>query len=133
MTQASTTASLGAQRFVSLTTFKRDGTPVATPVWITPDGDTLVVTTHAASYKVKRLRRNPRVLLAPCTRTGKVEGTGPPVEGTAEIVTDPGEAARLTDLVRRKYGLEYHLVMLIERLATRRRRDRVMLRITLPG
>ncbi|MEU0563683.1 PPOX class F420-dependent oxidoreductase [Dactylosporangium sp. NPDC006015] len=133
MTQGSTTASLGAQRCVSLTTFRKDGTPVATPVWITPDGDALVVTTLAASYKVKRLRRDPRVRLVPCTRTGKVHVSTPPVEGTAEIVTDQREIARMTGLVRRKYGLEYRLVMLVERLATLGRRDRVMLRITLQG
>ena len=100
------TAALGAQRFVSLTTFKKDGSPVATPVWITRDGATLVVTTPAESYKVKRLRRDPRVLLVPCGRTGKVREGERPVEGTAEIVTDPAETGRLTALVRRRYGLD---------------------------
>ena len=125
------TAALGAQRFVSLTTFKKDGSPVATPVWITRDGATLVVTTPAESYKVKRLRRDPRVLLVPCGRTGKVREGERPVEGTAEIVTDPAETGRLTALVRRRYGLEYRVMMLVERVAARRQKPRVMLRITL--
>lgn len=127
------TAALGAQRFVSLTTFRKDGTPVATPVWITPDGGALLVTTPAESYKVKRLRHDPRVRLVPCGRTGKVREGARPVDGTAEIVTDPAEASRMTALVRRKYGLEYRVMMLIERLATRRRRPRVLLRIHLSG
>lgn len=127
------TAALGAQRFVSLTTFKQDGTPVATPVWITPDGAALVVTTPADSYKVKRLRHDPRVLLVPCTRSGKVAEDAQPVAGSAEIVTDPAQTARMTGLVRRKYGLEYRVLMLIERIVARGARDRVMLRITLPA
>ncbi|MET7419687.1 PPOX class F420-dependent oxidoreductase [Dactylosporangium sp. NPDC005555] len=132
MNHTSTTVALGRQRYVSLTTFKRDGSPVATPVWITPDGDALVVTTPAWSYKVGRLRHDPRVLLVPCSRTGRTDPDHEPVPGTAEIVTDPAPVARMTDLVRHKYGLEYRLFMLVERLATRgRRRDRVMLRITL--
>ena len=59
-------------RFVSLTTFRRSGTPVATPVWIARDGDALVVTTIVDSGKVKRARRDPRVELQPCTRRGTV-------------------------------------------------------------
>ncbi|MEV4512600.1 PPOX class F420-dependent oxidoreductase [Dactylosporangium sp. NPDC049525] len=133
MTHAHPTATvaLGAQRFVSLTTFKKDGSAVATPVWVAQSGDVLVVTTPAESYKVKRLRRDPRVLLVPCGRTGKVAEGERPVEGTAEIVTDPAEVDRMTRLVRRKYGLEYRVTMLVERVVARGRRPRVILRIAL--
>lgn len=133
MTQAHPTATeaLGAQRFASLTTFKKDGSPVATPVWVTRDGNAIVVITPVESYKVKRLRRDPRVLLVPCGRTGKVREGERPVEGTAEIVTDAGETGRMTDLIRRKYGLEYRVIMFVERVAARRQKPRVMLRITL--
>ncbi|MDG6105851.1 PPOX class F420-dependent oxidoreductase [Dactylosporangium aurantiacum] len=131
MTQVHPTATdaLGAQRFVSLTTFKRDGSAVATPVWVAQDGDALVVTTPADSWKVKRLRRNPRVLLVPCGRTGKVRDGDRPVPGTATIITDPAVMRRMMRLVRRKYGLEYRVLQLVERVAGGRR-DRVMLRIT---
>lgn len=133
MTHAPTaaTTALGGQRFAALTTFKKDGAPVATPVWITPDGGALLVTTPAESYKVKRLRRDPRVLLVPCGRTGKVADGARPVEGTAQIVTDPTETKRMTELVRRKYGLEYRVVMLVERFVARRQKPRVLLRISL--
>ncbi|WP_327001009.1 PPOX class F420-dependent oxidoreductase [Dactylosporangium sp. NBC_01737] len=133
MTHAQTTATvaLGAQRFVSLTTFKQDGSPVATPVWVMRDGDALLVTTPAGSYKVKRLRRDARVRLVPCGRTGRIRDGERPVEGKAEIVTDPAETARMTQLIRRKYGLEYRVTMLVERLVARRRKPRVLLRITL--
>jgi hypothetical protein len=56
VTVLSTIDDVAGERFVSLTTFRRDGTPVATPVWIARDGDALVVTTPADSGKVKRLR-----------------------------------------------------------------------------
>ncbi len=131
MTPTAATTALSGQRFAALTTFKKDGSPVATPVWITQDGAALVVTTPAESYKVKRLRRDPRVLLVPCGRTGRVADGARPVAGTAEIVTDPAETGRMTDLVRRKYGLEFRVVMLVERLVARRPKPRVLLRIVL--
>jgi PPOX class probable F420-dependent enzyme len=67
--------------YVSLTTFRRSGAAVATPVWAAPDGGTLVVWTRADSGKVKRLRHTARVLVAPCDVRGRL--TGPAVEGVA--------------------------------------------------
>ncbi len=124
---------LGEHRFVSLTTFRRTGVAVSTPVWIARDGDALVVVTPADSGKVKRLRNDPRVQLRPCSRTGTVAPGTQPVDGVAEMVADETTAARLTDLVRAKYGLEYRVTMLIERVAARRQKPRVLLRISLDG
>ena len=84
--------------------------PVPTPVWVARDGDALVVTTPAASGKVKRLRSNPQVELVPCSRRGRVRDGASPVAGTAEIVGDEEHARRLTDSLRRKYGVEFRLV-----------------------
>ena len=83
-------ASLAAERYVTLTTYKRDGTPVATPVWIAarPDG-ALCFTTDPQSWKVKRLQRNPQVTVQACGLRGQVrEGTAPRA-ATAEAVTPP--------------------------------------------
>ena len=121
-------AALAEERFVSLTTFRRNGAPVSTPVWIGRDGDALVVTTPAGSGKVKRLRTEPRVELRPCSRTGKVAPDAVMVSGHAEVLDDPAAHARVAAVVRRKYALEYFLVMGIERL-TRRGGRRVALRI----
>ena len=123
-------AEMADQRFVSLTTFRRSGAPVATPVWIARDGDALVVTTPVESGKVKRLRRDPRVELRPCGRAGKVSDDAVPVTGAAEVVR-PSKAA--VAALRRKYGLEYRLVTAVERLFGRGRRERVILRITEGG
>ena len=63
---------LAEQRFVLLTTYRRSGEAVSTPVWVAREGDALVVLTPARSGKAKRLRRDPRVQVQPCGRFGKV-------------------------------------------------------------
>jgi uncharacterized protein len=120
-------AAIGGHRFVSLTTFRRNGAAVATPVWIARDGDALVVTTPADSGKAKRLRHDPRVEMRRCDRRGRVPEGAEPVTGVADLVSpDAGHLAAL----RAKYGLEYRIVLAVERLLRRRQRDRVIVRIT---
>jgi uncharacterized protein len=121
---------LGDERFVSLTTFRRSGEPVSTPVWVARDGDALVVTTPTESGKVKRLRHTAHVELRPCNRRGRVRAGADPVAGTAAILTDEDSRDRLSDVIRRKYGLEYRVVMAVERLSRSGRRPRTILRIT---
>ena len=120
---------LGDERFVSLTTFRRSGEPVSTPVWIAREGDALVVTTPAGSGKVKRLRHTARVELRPCGRTGAVAPGVQPVAGEAVIVADDAESERLRGLIADKYGVEYRVIMAIERLARFGSNDRRTLRI----
>jgi PPOX class probable F420-dependent enzyme len=69
-----------------VTSFKRDGTPVATPVWFVSDGARLLALTDGRSAKVRRIRRDPRVLIAPCRADGKLRGE--PAAGHAEVLTD---------------------------------------------
>lgn len=92
--------------YVSLTTFRRTGVPVSTPVWAAPDGETLVVWTRADSGKVKRLRHTPRVTVAPCDVRGRT--TGAAVDGLAEFVPGTGRAQAIAAL-RRTYGLKFTL------------------------
>jgi PPOX class probable F420-dependent enzyme len=102
---AATTAALdvlGASKYVLVTTFRRDGTPVATPVWAARDGDGLVVWTVRDSGKVKRIRRNPKVAVAPCTVRGKPRGESVPAR--AEILDAEG-TARVRNLIKKKYWL----------------------------
>ncbi len=93
---------LSTGKYLSLTTFRKSGDPVATPVWVVRDGDRLCVTTQIDSGKVKRLRNNPKVLLAPCDMRGKL--TGEQVPGTAELL-DPEESRRVDALVKKRYGI----------------------------
>jgi len=98
--------SLPHSTYVSLTTFRRTGAPVATPVWAAPDGDALVVWTRADSGKVKRLRHTARVTVAPCDIRGRVQG--PAVDGVAEFVPRNQWPTALAAL-RRAYGLRFTL------------------------
>ena len=102
--------------YVSLTTFRRTGAPVPTPVWAVPDGESLIVWTRAESGKVKRLRHTSRVTLAPCDVRGRV--TSPAVEGRAEFV-DRAEWPAAIAALRRAYGLRFQLGYVSGRLWTR--------------
>ena len=126
-----TQATRGAERFVSLTTFRKNGQGVPTQVWVVRDGDALVVWTPADSYKVKRVRHDPRVELVPCNRQGTPKPGGVPVAGTAEVIDDPAAVQRIAGLLKAKYGLEFRVITTIERIVARGRRPRVLLRITL--
>ena len=123
-------ALLGDQRFVSLTTFRKSGEPVSTPVWVGRDGDALIVTTPETSGKVKRIRNSERVEVRPCNRMGRVEQGTESVAGVARLLTDDKDRKRLTEVIRRKYKFEYRVVMGIERLARSGRRTRVIIAIT---
>ena len=106
------------QRYLSLESFKRDGTPVQTPVWFAEDQGILYVYTLANAGKVKRIRRHPRIRLALCTMRGKV--TGPWVEADATIV-DATTAAHGHALLRHKYGWMKRIGDLFSRLLHRER------------
>jgi PPOX class probable F420-dependent enzyme len=101
------THSMDRHRYVSLTTYRKDGTPIATPVWLVGYEDGVAVWTNAATGKVKRLRRNPAVTVAPCTLRGRV--TGEPVAGQARLLSAE-DNARVRALIRRKYRLQGWLV-----------------------
>ena len=113
---------LADERFVSLTTFRRSGEPVSTPVWVGRDGDTLVVLTPAGSGKVKRLRNDPRVEIRPCGRFGAVAEGVAPVAGTAEVRDSRADVERARAVIRRTYPLESRVVLGIERLVEKVRR-----------
>jgi uncharacterized protein len=65
---------LKGRKYISLTTFRRNGQAVATPVWFAEVGGKVYVKTRNDSGKTKRIRGNPRVRVAPCTVRGKVIG-----------------------------------------------------------
>ena len=123
-------AALGHEQYLSLTTFRKSGERVSTPMWVVRDGDALIMFTPEASGKVKRLRNSPRVELRPCNRMGRVRDGVEPVGGVAEVLTDEDSLERATGMIRRKYGLGYRVVMAIERLIKFGPEKRVTLRIT---
>lgn len=124
--------SLAASKYLSLTTFRRDGTPVATPVWLVRDGDALRVVTQADSGKAKRLRNDARVLLAPCDARGNLKGAQ--VEGTATL-EDPVETARTAHLIEARYGVLGKILMWRSRRAARKpgAAGQVGIRVSVPA
>jgi uncharacterized protein len=109
-------------RYLSVTSFKRDGTGVATPVWFVSDGKRLFALTDLHSAKIRRVRRNPRVLVASCRADGKLRSE--PVAARAEVLTATPELERVQKLLIERYKLSYRLVMLIYRLGRRLRGQR---------
>jgi hypothetical protein len=114
------------QNYLNLESVKRDGTPVQTPVWFAEDQGMLYVYTLANAGKVKRIRRNPRIRIAPCTMRGKI--IGPWVEAEAHI-GDAITARRGHALLRKKYGWMKGIGDLFSRLLDR---ERVVLVIQFP-
>jgi uncharacterized protein len=114
----STFAPFVHQRTILLTSYRRDGTPVGTPVSIAVAGDRAYVRTWDTAWKVKRMRRNPVVAIAPSTWRGKV--TGPAVSARARLLTGE-EAAHAARLLRQKHPLLHGvLVPLMHRLRRNR-------------
>jgi uncharacterized protein len=120
---------LGAEKYVSVVTFRRDGTPVATPVWVVRDGDALVIWTAAGSGKVKRIRNNPEVTVTPCDLRGHLSGE--PVAGRAEPMS-PEDTERVRGLLIKKYGVVGWLTVKGSKLR-RGSAGSVGVRITLTG
>lgn len=101
---------LAAQPYCLLTTFRRDGTPVPTPMWFAVQDETLYFYTRGQSGKVKRLRRDPRVTVGPCDSSGRLKG--PTWEGVARLLEpDSEEVRRANALLAERYGLKRRLLL----------------------
>jgi PPOX class probable F420-dependent enzyme len=124
-------AAWGAHPYVALTTFRRTGEPVRTPVWIAPGDNQLLVATGADTGKVKRLRHDSRVELQPCTVRGVVDEGAPVARGTATLVEDPEQVTRLAGALRTKYKATYRLTTWLAKLRDRKAGPGYMLRIVL--
>lgn len=97
-------APIRGQNYISLTTFRKSGAGVATPVWFGEEDGKVYVMTISKMGKVKRIRNNPKVLVAPCTIRGKV--TGEQFAATARLLPSEDFAlARKT--ITRKYWLAW--------------------------
>lgn len=124
---------VAASDFVSLATFRKNGEPVATPVWIAADGEDLVVTTEINTGKVKRLRNDTRVTMQPCSRMGKVEPDAPVVTAVGSLDASAAGTASADAALRAKYGVQFRLILGFERLVRRLQRkpgQRVIVRIS---
>jgi uncharacterized protein len=100
-------------KYLSLTSYKRDGTAVATPVWFVQEGRAVFIETGLNSFKMKRILRNPAVTIAPCTPSGRTRGE--PVPATARLL-DEAAWGHVKELMAKKYRADRILVLPIYNL-----------------
>ena len=94
------------QKYVNLETYKKDGTPVRTPVWFMIDSDIVYVVTREKTGKVKRLKNNQNIKIVPCSFKGKPESEW--IKGVAQKVAGE-EAEKAIKLRKKKYGFSARL------------------------
>lgn len=121
-----TLTQLGNPQYIALETYKKNGAAVSTPVWVAEEAGKLYVITQDNSWKVKRIRNNPRVRVAKSDSRGKVQSDW--VEATARILDAPTAVEQQGKRLAAKYGLVYHLFMLFMKL-TQRKRTSVVIEI----
>jgi uncharacterized protein len=97
-----------------LSTFKADGSPVATPVWSVMVGGTAYFTTPSNTWKVRRLARNPQVTVAPGTKKG--EPTGPARTAIAARVEDPNECRAVERALLDRHPVAHRVITIVTRL-----------------
>lgn len=97
-------AELQNEQYISLTTFRKNGNDVATPVWFVETDGHFCVKTQADSWKVKRIRNNSHVVFAACNARGVIDGKT--LKGMAEIHTADSPIGKQIDkALTKKYGL----------------------------
>jgi PPOX class probable F420-dependent enzyme len=104
---------LADERYMLLTTFRRDGTPVATPVWVTRyDEQSVAFWTSSGSGKAKRLAHTQRVNVQPSDARGRVKPGTQPTEATARVVSGK-ELEAIRKRVIAKYGFQTKLTKVL--------------------
>jgi PPOX class probable F420-dependent enzyme len=121
MTDTASTSDLDQARYISLTTFKRDGTPVATPVWVTGARGRYVLTTGEGAWKTKRLLRNPAVEVRVCDARGRVKPGTLVHTGTGEVSTSSADIAAANRALAAKYGWQFRASRIVVVIRRRRR------------
>jgi uncharacterized protein len=105
MTDPSTVTQLLGQKYISLSTSRRSGQEVQTPVWFAEQAGKLYVMTRSDSSKFKRIRNQPQVRLAPCTMRGRI--TGAWLKGQARILERESEAFARQALARKYFLMRF--------------------------
>lgn len=103
------TAEIDAAKYVSFTTYRKDGSPVSTPVWVVPFEGGYAFTTDKNSHKVKRLSNDARATLTVCDMRGRIKD-GAVVHHGAAIVLDEVATRRVAELVKGKYRIGWAML-----------------------
>ena len=96
------------QKYLSLETYKRDNTPVQTPVWFVIDNDQLYITTKETTGKVKRLRNNQNARIAVCSMKGDIKSNW--VDVGLEKISEESNVEKIVKLRKKKYGFSARLI-----------------------
>ncbi|MET0389516.1 MAG: PPOX class F420-dependent oxidoreductase [Polyangiales bacterium] len=92
---------------INLRSFRKDGTPVDTPLWVVVHGNRLASYTDDRTFKAKRVQRNPNVEVAACDVVGRC--TTPWYSARARVVREPADRQHIFDRIRSKYGIHWYL------------------------
>jgi len=102
-------ADLDSAKYVSFVTYKKDGTPVATPVWVVPYDGGYAFTTDPTAYKVRRIKNDARATLTVCDMRGKVAEGATTYLGSAVLLNDE-QSTEVAKLVSKKYSIGVKLL-----------------------
>ena len=95
------------QKYINLETYKKDGTPIRTPVWFVIDNDLIYIITRDSTGKVKRLKNNQNVRIVPCSFKGESKNGW--IKGKAEKIAGE-DADKVIELRKKKYGISARLI-----------------------
>ena len=96
------------QKYLSLETYRKDKTPVKTPVWFVIDNDQLYITTRETTGKVKRLRNNQNARIAVCSMKGDIKSNW--VDVGLEKIPEESDVEKIVKLRKKKYGFSARLI-----------------------
>ena len=96
------------QKYINLETYRKDQTPVKTPVWFIIKNDQIHITTKETTGKVKRLRNNPNARIAVCSMKGDVKSDW--IDVKAKKIVDEGDIEKIVKLRKKKYGFYARLI-----------------------
>ncbi len=109
------------EKVISLETYRRNGVPVRTPVWFLIENGILYVHTDDGTGKVKRIRRNPKVRLAPSHFRGKPKAEY--IDAQAELETSPATVEEYHSKIYKKYGFQGTFTKFIQRFSRSKAND----------
>jgi hypothetical protein len=113
------TNDLDTARYISLTTFKKDGTAVSTPVWITGRGGRYAFTTGDKAWKTKRLLHNPATEVRVCDMRGRVKPGARVHTGNGTVSTSPSDIAEAERALAAKYGWQFRGTKIVDSIRRR--------------